>query len=411
MGQDAGPVRRLLPLVALAGALLAACERSGLEPPSEPETVTVRVATFNVEELSLDKLAQVDETGRGTHPQLAAAAVIERVRPEILVLNEVDFLAEEPLRTARLFVERYLARGDDAIDYPHLFAAPTNTGLLSGHDLDDDGVVATAADRGTREHGGDSWGFGTYPGQYGMALLSQHPIVASEVRTFQTFLWRDLPGNHLPVEFYDLAETSSLRLSSKSHWDVPVEVAGTELHIFVSHPTPPAFDGDEDRNGRRNFDEIGFWVAYLDGSPALYDDAGRRGGFDPPGGDAPFVIAGDLNARPDVPADEGPIYDGRTAISQLLDHPEIQDPAAILTSRGAEEHAAASSSASPHPERATAEFLGGARVDYLLPGSGLEVANGGIFWPAAGEDSEGHRLADEASDHRLVWLDLVLPPR
>ena len=28
-------------------------------------------------------------------------------------------------------------------------------------------------------------------------------------------------------------------------------------------PTPPAFDGEEDRNGRRNHDEIRFWVDYV----------------------------------------------------------------------------------------------------------------------------------------------------
>jgi hypothetical protein len=28
------------------------------------------------------------------------------------------------------------------------------------------------------------------------------------------------------------------------------------LHVLVSHPTPPSFDGAEDRNGRRNHDDV-----------------------------------------------------------------------------------------------------------------------------------------------------------
>jgi len=392
----------------LALGMLPACRRVEQEPAPPSSTVTVRIATFNVEELSLAKLEQTDASGAGTYPQLlAAAAIIQRVRPAILALNEIDFVAGEPTRAAALFVERYLAHGVAPIDYPYLYSAPTNTGILAGHDLDNDGVVATDEDRGTRRHGGDSWGFGTYPGQYGMAVLSQYPIRGGDVRTFQNFLWRDLPGNHLPTDFYDPEEQRQLRLSSKSHWDVPVEVDGTTLHLWMSHPTPPAFDGDEDRNGRRNFDEIKFWAAYLDGEEALYDDAGRRGGFAPSSPDEPFVIAGDLNARPE-PDDDGTPYDGRNAISQLLDRPEIADTGELCISEGAIAHAATAEKAPAYSERSTAKFLGGSRVDYLLPSRGIEVAAGGVFWPAAGEDPQGHALAEEASDHRLVWLDVVL---
>ena len=56
---------------------------------------------------------------------------------------------------------------------------------------------------------------------------------------------------------------------------------------------------------------------------------------------------------------------------------------------------------------ATAEFHSGIRVDYLLPSTDLEVTGGGVFWPAPEEDPEGHAWAEAASDHRLVWLDLI----
>lgn len=388
-----------------------------------------RIATFNIEELSRDQLDDVDPAAAGSHgagrdPQaLAAAAIIRRVRPDVLVLNEIDLPSDgDPAAHAHRFAERYLASETadpqaPPIDYPYAFAAPSNTGLLTGLDLDRDGRAATAADRGERAHGGDSYGFGVYPGQYAMALLSRYPLAEGvPVRTFQRFLWRDLPGHHLPTDYYRPAEIEILRLSSKSHWDVPLAVEGQIVHLWMSHPTPPVFDGPEDRNGRRNFDEIGFWRHYLDGSPALYDDAGWTGGYDR---DEPFVIAGDLNAGPGDPA----IYDGSNAIDQLLGHPRIQDPAAHLTSRGAVEHRAAvveeTRRQSPKEasalaarlgvEHATAEFLGGKRVDYLLPSGELEVVDGGVWWPSVAEDPEGHALAAAASDHRLMWLDLRLP--
>jgi len=59
---------------------------------------------------------------------------------------------------------------------------------------------------------------------------------------------------------------SGMRLSSKSHWDVPVNTPNGPLHIYASHPTPPVFDGPEDRNGLRNADEIRFWSLYLNGT-------------------------------------------------------------------------------------------------------------------------------------------------
>jgi len=152
----------------------------------------------------------------------------------------------------------------------------------------------------------------------------------------------------------------------------------------VSHPTPPGFDGAEDRNGRRNFDEIRFWRLYLEGEARLVDDAGRPGGYTSA---RPFVIAGDLNARP---GDTTVAYGGVAAADQLLQSPGIQDPLAA---------------AGP-----TAIFFGGIRIDYVLPSRGLEVLEGGVFWPAPDADPEGAALADSASDHRLVWLDLAWPP-
>jgi len=57
----------------------------------------------------------------------------------------------------------------------------------------------------------------------------------------------------------------------------------------------------------------------------------------------------------------------------------------------------------------TVVFLGGMRIDYLLPSVGLTVRDGGVFWPSADEDVEGAELAELASDHRLAWIDLEIP--
>jgi len=404
----------LLSAVAVAVVILvAACGGSetgetggGAEPPPVA-TAVARIATYNIEELSTERLAAVDADGVGVDERTAAAAyVIQRVRPAVLVVQEIDLDLEgspdDLVANARRFVDNYLTHGENPIDYPYLYAAPTNTGILSGHDLGGDGKVATEADEGTREYGEDCLGFGRYPGQYSMAILSQFPIDEAGVRTFRNFKWKDLPGNHQPAGFYSPEALEILPLSSKSHWDVPVRLGKTTLHLWVSHPTPPAFDGEEDRNGRRNFDEIGFWVRYLDGEASLYDDAGGTGGYR---GEDPFILAGDLNADPDNA--ENAVYEGKPAIAQLLGHPRVRDTGSQCTSGGS----LLLTSAEPGPpdfhEQDTAVFQGGMRADYLLPVVDLQVTGGGVFWPRFESDPEGDRYAELASDHRLVYIDVV----
>jgi hypothetical protein len=218
-----------------------------------------------------------------------------------------------------------------------------------------------------------------------MAIVSRFPIDTSAVRTFQLFRWRDLPSHHMPTEFWRDSVASQLRLSSKSHWDVPVIIGSDTLHLLASHPTPPVFDGTEDRNGRRNFDEIGFWKHYLDDHQEIVDDRGGQGGL-PPG--QHFVVVGDLNADP---ARADTTYDGVRAMAQLLGHPRVQAPPQLAG-------------------KPTATFLGGTRVDYVLPASALRVLRAGVFWPDSTTDAAGAALASTASDHRLVWVDLAWPP-
>jgi hypothetical protein len=44
---------------------------------------------------------------------------------------------------------------------------------------------------------------------------------------------------------------------------VTVRINGQDVHFLTAHPTPPTFDGAEDRNGKRNHDEIRFWADYV----------------------------------------------------------------------------------------------------------------------------------------------------
>ena len=191
------------------------------------------------------------------------AEIVQRNAPDILLLNEFDYDAAG--NAAGLFKKNYLSvsqRGQAAIDYPYVYLAPSNTGIPSGADLDGDGVVGGAA---------DALGYGDFEGQFAMVLYSKYPIDTANVRTFQEFLWKDMPHSQLPTTYYDKVVQGVLRLPSKSMWDVPVKVGKDTVHIIAAHPTPPVFDGPEKRNKRRNHDEIRLVNDYIGGG-----QSGRR---------------------------------------------------------------------------------------------------------------------------------------
>ena len=379
--------------------LIAGCVLAALGGQANADRI--RFATFNA---SMNRSTDGElaiALRNGADPQIAkVAGIIRAVDPDVILINEFDYGAGHD----RAFVRNYLG---DA--YPFSFIAPSNTGLATGLDLDGDG--ATGSEAGTVELAGDSHGFGMFEGQYGMAVLSKYEIAVEEVRTFRTFRWKDMPGARLPANpdgtpFYSEEALESLRLSSKSHWDVPVRVGGTVVHFLVCHPTPPVFDGPEDRNGARNADEVRFWSDYIAGAEYVYDDAGLKGGL---ANDAHFVIAGDMNADPA----DGESVPG--AIRQLLEHPRI-DTSATPAANGGEAAAMTQGGANAghagNPRFDTADFSdtapGNLRVDYVLPSANLGVVAAGVFWPMDGRP--GAALID-ASDHRLVWTDVTLPAR
>lgn len=48
------------------------------------------------------------------------------------------------------------------------------------------------------------------------------------------------------------------------------------------------------------------------------------------------------------------------------------------------------------------------RVDYVLPSVDLKIVGGGVFWPFEDDDPQSYKLAEKASDHRLVWIDVKM---
>ena len=378
-------MKRMRAFLALVAVCLTGLASAGAQAP------TVRVATYNT---SLNRYAAgqlVSDLSSTTNSQARSIAqVIQHQRPDIVLLNEFDYDAAH--QAATLFQGNYLGvqqgsgtAGDpytNPISYPYVYVAPSNTGELPAAtvDFNNDGWTDQRPD--------DAYGYGHHEGQYGMVLYSKYPILTNEVRTFREFLWKDMPGNLLPTGWYDSTEQSVFRLSSKSHWDVPVDVDGRTVHLLASHPTPPVFDGPEDRNGRRNHDEIRFWADYVRADPAdsayIYDDDGVYGGLDPA---ERFVILGDQNAD----TDEGDAYPG--AIDPLLDHPRV------LYDR-------ANPPAAPDGDTDTATF--GLQADYVLPSShkGMQTLDQGVFWPTYPDPLYGDV---SATDHRMVWLDLLIP--
>ena len=386
--------------------LLLAMLSSGFLHAQSNKTPELTFATYNVSMEAENYVPRgtkgnseqvlVKELSSGTNAQIKnIAAIIQTVRPDVILLNEFDYI-KDPEQGAKAFIKNYLMKdqaSSKAISYPYFYYSTVNTGQPSPFDLNNDGKFDKL--------GNDAWGFGNYPGQYGMVLLSRYPIDTKNIRTFQHFKWKDMPGAQKTTkadgsDWYTPEAWAQFPLSSKSHWDVPVQVGSKTIHVLVSHPTPPTFDGAEDRNGKRNFDEIRFWRDYISDQKAayIYDDKGKKGGL---ASNTSFVIMGDQNASPD---EGNAITDG---IRSLLAHPMINSENTPWSKGGAEH-----SPDNPFSRHHTAFWR--MRADYVLPSKkGFKVLDSGVFWPAKGEAmAELVEKRESSSDHRLVWVKVGL---
>ena len=342
----------------------------------------IRIATYTTDLSRKGPGLLLRDIEGGKDPQIAAVqAVIDAGDADIISLQSIDWDLENLALTA---LNEGLTN-----PYPFLFSRRPNTGIDSGLDLDRDGRT-----RGP----GDALGYGEFSGRKGMAVLSRFPIDQTRVIDLSQILWRDLPEAALPTwpngdPYYDEKALSVLPVSTTGHWLVPIEAFPNRfLNLLTLHSTPPVFDGIEDRNGRRNADEVRLWGHFLSGKLGMQPN------------DDPYVMAGNLNLDPN----DG---DGhRRAFYQLLADGSLQDPAP--SSLGGAEAAAQgppNQGQVGKPDLETADWEegegpGNLRVDYVLPSSEITVLGSGILWPAS--DRDFANIVTTASRHRLVWVDI-----
>ncbi|MEO0402553.1 MAG: endonuclease/exonuclease/phosphatase family protein, partial [Pseudomonadota bacterium] len=265
--------------------------------------------------------------------------------PDILVLQGVDWD----------FEGRALRALSDGLDrpFPYVFSQQPNTGVATDFDMDGDG----------RRFGPrDAQGYGTFRGQGGMAVLSRYPIRTKQARAFSTILWQDIPGAALPTRdgapFPSADAQAAQRLSSVAHWAVPIETPDGVLTILAWHGSTPAFDGPEDKNGKRGGDEARFWQLYLDGA------------FGPVAPNP--VVIGQSNIDPNK--GEGQ----RAVMARLLADARLQDPTLLRA------------------PTVNWPQTGPMRASYILPAAHLRVTRAAI-----------EPRIPEASRHSLIWADII----
>lgn len=269
---------------------------------------------------------------------VAAADALSDADADIIVLTRFDY--DGSGTTLRAFA--------DLVDggHIHVQALRSNAGIPTPYDMDGDGRLGEAE---------DAQSFGWFPGQEALAVLSRLPLDSDGLQSFNDVLWRDFPGTLMTDAD---AGRDDQRLSSGGHWVVPVflssDVGGASVSLLVGHAGPPVFDGPEDRNGRRNRDELRLWdriIADLDG---------------------PIVFMANTNLDPD----RGDGY--RDAMAEFLALDRLTDPL---------------------PGQITAHWQkpGPMRVSYILPSLefGIRAAR---VWPVRGDEQ-----------HSLITVDLTLP--
>ena len=363
---------------------------------------SLRVAMFNISmsDSESEKILALTANPDITRLQ-RLAAIIQHIAPDVILLCEFDHLGKGGDDGALAnFCDNYLAVSQydqDPIEYPYRLCPATNTGLLTGVDLNNDGIISLPA---------DGMGFGHFHGNFGFVLLSKYPIQKNNIRSWQHMLWKNLPSTLIPRDFYSAEAVNVLRLSSKNHLIIPIQLEQQVINLVCCHPTPPVFDGPERRNAKRNHDEIQLVCDILDDAAYLKDDNGNSGGLRR---EQSFVVLGDLNAD---------VIDGdglKMPIKHLLNHTRINHQVShgLLTpkSMGGSEYR-------PWQRRNGRSnewtHLGGMRLDYVLPSANLAVLKSGVFWPEMGHplrqlllDDKGREKPLAGSDHRLVWIDIA----
>ena len=286
-------------------------------------------------------------------------AALERNAP-VLLYRDIIHGKSSQIRAARAFQAALNAQG---WEMPHLAAPRPNTGVASGVDIDGNGRIGGP---------GDAQSYGTFAGQRGLLLLSRLPFNAQDSQV----LWANVPQTRSP----DPPEIARVqRLAYVALLQTSITWRQHSISLLTFHASPPVFDGPEDRNGRRNADEITYAEALVDQLPR------------------PLVLLANTNLDP---------IDGEghnEDMSQLLAHPKLQDPkpaslggqAAANTGHRGPARLDTVDSLDPRP--------GNLRVNYILPSRDFALHDGAVHWPAK-------ELPDpQSNSHRLIWQDVSLP--
>ena len=154
-------MKRFLTLV-VAGVLVAGAPAAAKTDNGSSKAPTVRFATFNASlNRNFDGQLMTDLAAPGDAQAEAVAEIVQRTRPDVILINEFDY---DPGGVSLAgFHDNYLGlsqNGADPIEYPYRFAAPSNTGIHSGFDLDNNSIIDPVPAPFNFNYANDAFGFG-----------------------------------------------------------------------------------------------------------------------------------------------------------------------------------------------------------------------------------------------------------
>lgn len=218
----------------------------------------------------------------GQNPQaLQAALAIQKANADVVLLTGFD--ADE--HALRVFNDEYLMQAQPdgrEIDYSHRYVGPSNRGVASGADLDQDKIIGGPA---------DAWSYGQFPGQGSMVLLSKHPIDQDGIRTVTAQRWAELPDSKISEAELSDAVAGAMPIMESGLWDIPLNVSGQDIRVIAVQVNEDPKNTDYALSRRSDqLNVIGDWVS---AEQYLVDDNGHT-----PNSENTYVVLGELGNDP-----------------------------------------------------------------------------------------------------------------